>query len=73
MTDQDHPKMITQDHHKPYICWICGYPTALETCKIDEHGLPVHEACHTLKLSLKNGPVRPDTGTAKLPNRSKAG
>jgi hypothetical protein len=35
------------------ICWICGGEVSLESCKVDEHGLPVHESCQTLKLSLR--------------------
>jgi hypothetical protein len=54
------------------ICWICGNPTPLETCKIDEHGLPVHEACHTLKLSLQNGTLSSEsTSQGKLWQRQK--
>jgi hypothetical protein len=37
------------------ICWICGAEISLESCKVDEHGLPVHETCQTLKLSLRTG------------------
>ena len=39
----------------PCICWICGAKTTLETCKVDEHGLPVHEDCQTLRLSPQGG------------------
>ncbi len=38
----------------PRICWICGRPVQLEECKVDEHGLAVHEGCQALKLSLHN-------------------
>jgi len=34
-------------------CWICGKPIRLEDCKIDEHGMPVHEACYVAKLLRK--------------------
>jgi|HubBroStandDraft_6_1064221.scaffolds.fasta_scaffold69989_2 hypothetical protein len=35
-------------------CWICGRVVALETCKIDEHGLAVHESCYVTKIALQN-------------------
>jgi hypothetical protein len=38
-------------------CWICGKPVQLESCKIDEHGLPVHEDCYIAKLALDKGKV----------------
>ena len=28
-----------------HYCWICGHDVSLETCKVDEHGSAVHEAC----------------------------
>lgn len=34
----------------PYTCKICGTPTSLETCKIDEQGHIVHELCYTVRL-----------------------
>jgi len=33
-------------------CWICGRSIALEQCKVDEHGLPVHELCQVTRLKL---------------------
>jgi hypothetical protein len=45
---------MSPTHKTHRSCWICGRPVSLETCKIDEHGLPVHEGCHTLKLGLQN-------------------
>ncbi len=33
-------------------CWICGRPAELESCKIDEHGQPMHEDCYIAKLAL---------------------
>jgi len=46
----------------PHTCWICGNSVQLETCKIDKHGLPVHERCHVLKLGLHKG------ATSERPN-----
>ena len=34
-------------------CWICGKPAPLESCKIDEHGLAVHENCYVTRLALE--------------------
>ena len=33
-------------------CWICGTIVALETCKIDRLGLPVHEHCYAKKIAF---------------------
>jgi hypothetical protein len=33
------------------VCWICGKSLALEDCKVDEHGLPVHDNCYVAKVS----------------------
>jgi hypothetical protein len=57
----------------PRICWICGKLTSLESCKVDEHGLPVHEACQTLKLSLHDATIHdPDIPTRKVRRRPEA-
>jgi hypothetical protein len=37
----------------PRICWICGKAVPLEECKVDEHGLAVHEKCYVAKLALE--------------------
>jgi hypothetical protein len=34
-------------------CWLCGKSVDLNICKIDEHGLPVHERCCTARVALK--------------------
>jgi hypothetical protein len=47
--------MVSESQEFLWICSICGKPTPLETCEIDEKGLPVHETCYTLKLSLADG------------------
>jgi hypothetical protein len=52
----------------PRKCWICGRPVSLEECKVDEHGLPVHEECHALKLSLHNA----EPGHSLRPPRERA-
>ena len=31
-------------------CWICGTAVKLEDCKVDEHGLPVHDNCYVAKV-----------------------
>lgn len=33
------------------ICQICHQPLPLGNCKIDEHGLPVHDACYFQRAS----------------------
>ena len=35
-------------------CWIRGRVVPLETCKIDEHGLPAHENCYVARIALQN-------------------
>jgi hypothetical protein len=39
---------------KPLTCWICGKIVDLNTCKTDEHGLPVHETCYVGRTILKS-------------------
>jgi hypothetical protein len=39
-----HPKIST------HLCWICGNAVSLEECKIDEHGMPVHEECYIVLI-----------------------
>lgn len=34
---------------KPLACWICGKVIDLSDCKVDEHGLAVHEACYVAR------------------------
>lgn len=41
-------------------CWICGEQVSLEICKIDEHGLAVHEDCCVVRLLLKHSSLRPE-------------
>jgi hypothetical protein len=36
-------------------CWICGKALSLESCKIDEHGQPVHEECYVAVVRLRSG------------------
>jgi hypothetical protein len=33
------------------LCWICGRAVTLEDCKVDEHGLAVHELCYVAKVT----------------------
>jgi hypothetical protein len=42
--------MIDEENKGQFNCSICGSPASLEDCKIDEHGLPVHESCQVIKL-----------------------
>ena len=66
--------MLSKDSKASHICWICGHPTPLETCKVDENGLPVHEACQALKFSLQSRTVsNPTASTAESRHRPKAG
>lgn len=32
------------------VCWICGKVVSLEECKVDEHGLAVHEDCYVVLI-----------------------
>ena len=44
--------MLTPIHH---LCWLCGEAVDLRTCKVDEYGEPVHEACYTARMALESG------------------
>lgn len=50
-----------------HFCWICDKFVDITTCKIDEHGRAVHEACYIARIALENsarkGP-RPCRGVA---------
>lgn len=35
---------------RPVLCVICGVPTELERCKIDEAGEAVHDKCYFAKV-----------------------
>ena len=37
-----------------HLCWICGKPVDLATCKTDEYGEAVHEACYVARIALEN-------------------
>ena len=37
-----------------YFCSICCKSVDLGTCKIDEHGRPVHEDCYTAKVAAES-------------------
>ena len=38
----------------PHLCWICGKAVNIDTCKTDEHGRAVHEACYAVRMALEN-------------------
>jgi len=42
------------------LCWICGNDVALEQCKTDEHGQPVHEHCYAVRVLLEDAASLPD-------------
>ena len=42
------------------LCWICGKRVDLATCKTDEYGEAVHEACYTTRLVFEKGIGRPN-------------
>ena len=46
--------MHTPTHH--HLCWLCGEALDLRTCKIDEYGEAVHQACYTARIALENAP-----------------
>lgn len=35
------------------LCWMCGTAVALEDCKVDERGLPVHDNCYVAKVARR--------------------
>jgi hypothetical protein len=35
-------------------CWICGLVVDLRTCKTDEHGNAVHEACYATRIRMND-------------------
>jgi hypothetical protein len=37
-----------------HYCWICGHDVSLETCKVDEHGSAVHEACLFARMKMES-------------------
>lgn len=41
-----------------HYCWICGHDVSLETCKVDEHGSAVHEACLFARMKMENASSR---------------
>lgn len=43
--------MVTQN--PIHLCWICGKSVDVRSCKTEEHGQAVHEACYTAKLALE--------------------
>lgn len=42
--------MTTQIIH---LCWVCGKPVDVATCKTDEYGEAVHETCYIVRLALE--------------------
>jgi hypothetical protein len=48
MANQTWPRPDSDKPRAPIraACHICGLPLDLETCKVDENGKPVHEACY---------------------------
>ena len=41
-----------------HYCWICGHEVSLETCKVDEHGCAVHEACLFARMKMETASSR---------------
>jgi len=41
-----------------HYCWICGHEVSLETCKVDEHGSAVHEACLFARMTMETASPR---------------
>lgn len=39
-----------------HLCQICNLPVDVATCKTDERGQVVHEACYVARLALDNAP-----------------
>lgn len=42
-------QMMTSSN-RSNVCWICGKVVSLEECKVDEHGLAVHEDCYVVLI-----------------------
>ena len=36
-----------------HCCSVCGHVISLETCKVDEHGSAVHEACLFARMKME--------------------
>jgi hypothetical protein len=49
------------------ICWMCGKPVSLETCKTDQHGKAVHEQCYVAKVKADGVASRRKLSEAKPP------
>lgn len=47
--------MVTSTIH---LCWICNQPVDIATCKTDEQGQVVHEACYVARLALNSAPAK---------------
>lgn len=47
-------------------CWICGKPVVVATCKTDEHGKAIHEACYGARLSLESATTKVPSQRLKL-------
>jgi hypothetical protein len=41
-----------------HYCWICDHEVSLETCKIDEHGSAVYEACLFARMKMETTSLR---------------
>ena len=41
-----------------HYCWVCGHEVSLETCKVDEHGCAVHEACLFARMKMESASSR---------------
>jgi hypothetical protein len=44
--------------NNPVTCVICNKPVSLETTRIDEHGLPVHEECYAFRIRQELPPSK---------------
>lgn len=52
-----------------HLCWICGKPVDVGTCKIDKYGEAVHEPCDSARVALENlGRKAPVSSSAKRLN-----
>jgi hypothetical protein len=36
-----------------HYCWLCGHEVSLASCKIDDHGSAVHEACLFARMKME--------------------
>jgi hypothetical protein len=49
-------------------CAVCDRPVTLETCKVDEHGRPVHDECYCRTTRPTQAAPQSRQGVIQLPS-----